>query len=119
MGLIDTVPPAIADPGMTAVWEQALDMIEAGTLTLDTFVEKQSTWVAQLVQQYRGATLSLKLPPAPACPQCGAPMRQRSGKNGVFWSCSRYPECKGTQQVESSTGKGSAPRKQRRSPKAS
>ena len=117
--LIDTVPPAIADPGTTAVWEQALDMIEAGTLTLDTFIEKQSTWVAQLVQQYRGATLSLELPPAPACPQCGAPMRQRSGKNGAFWSCSRYPDCKGTQQVESSTGKGGAPRKQRRSPKAS
>lgn len=117
--LIDTVPPAIADPGTTAVWEQALDMIEAGTLTLDTFIEKQSTWVAQLVQQYRGATLSLKLPPAPACPQCGAPMRQRSGKNGAFWSCSRYPDCKGTRQVESSTGKSGAPRKQRRSPKAS
>jgi len=117
--LIDTVPPAIADPGTTAVWEQALDMIEAGTLTLDTFIEKQSTWVAQLVQQYRGATLSLKLPPAPACPQCGAAMRQRSGKNGAFWSCSRYPDCKGTQQVESSTGKGGAPRKPRRSPKVS
>jgi DNA topoisomerase-3 len=117
--LIDTVPPAIADPGTTAVWEQALDMIGAGTLTLDTFIEKQSSWVAQLVQQYRGATLSLKLPPAPACPQCGAPMRQRSGKNGAFWSCSRYPHCKGTQQVESSTGKGGTPRKPRRSPKAS
>jgi len=120
--LIDTVPPAIADPGTTAVWEQALDMIEAGTLTLDTFIEKQSTWVTQLVQQYRGTTLSLKLPPAPACPQCDAPMRQRSGKNGAFWSCSRYPDCKGTQQIESSTGKGGSPRKSskpRRSPKTS
>jgi len=115
--LIDTVPPAIADPGTTAVWEQALDMIEAGTLTLDAFIEKQSTWVAQLVQQYRGATLSLKLPPVPACPQCDAPMRQRSGKNGAFWSCSRYPDCKGTQPVESSSGKGGASRKPRRSPK--
>ncbi|MCH3703344.1 DNA topoisomerase, partial [Campylobacter lari] len=28
--LIDAVPSAIADPGTTAVWEQALDMIEAG-----------------------------------------------------------------------------------------
>ncbi|VFT09995.1 DNA topoisomerase III [Pseudomonas aeruginosa] len=28
--LIDAVPAAIADPGTTAVWEQALDMIEAG-----------------------------------------------------------------------------------------
>ncbi len=36
-------------------------------MALDTFIEKQSVWVGQLVQQYRGATLSLKLPPAPAC----------------------------------------------------
>ncbi len=55
--LIDAVPAAIADPGTTAVWEQALDMIEAGQMTLDTFIAKQSAWVAQLVQQYRGATL--------------------------------------------------------------
>ncbi|PXV59752.1 DNA topoisomerase-3 [Dyella jiangningensis] len=109
--LIDTVPPAIADPGTTAVWEQALDMIEAGTLTLDTFIEKQSSWVTQLVQQYRGATLAMKLPPSPACPQCAAPMRQRSGKSGAFWSCSKYPDCKGTLPVESSPGKRGAPRK--------
>ena len=102
--LIDAVPAAIADPGTTAVWEQALDMIEAGQMTLDTFIDKQSSWVAQLVQQYRGATLDLKLPPAPNCPQCGAPMRQRSGKSGVFWSCSRYPDCKGTQAIEDATG---------------
>ncbi|PBZ53585.1 DNA topoisomerase III [Pseudomonas aeruginosa] len=98
--LIDAVPSAIADPGTTAVWEQALDMIEAGQMTLDTFIAKQSGWVAQLVQQYRGATLGLKLPPAPNCPQCGSRMRQRSGKSGAFWSCSRYPDCKGTQPVE-------------------
>ncbi|OVZ58324.1 DNA topoisomerase III [Pigmentiphaga sp. NML080357] len=98
--LIDAVPSAIADPGTTAVWEQALDMIEAGQMTLDTFIAKQSGWVAQLVQQYRGATLGLKLPPAPSCPQCGSRMRQRSGKSGAFWSCSRYPDCKGTQPVE-------------------
>ncbi|WYX24935.1 DNA topoisomerase III [Achromobacter xylosoxidans] len=99
--LIDTVPAAIADPGTTAVWEQALDMIEAGQLTLDTFVEKQSSWVAQLVQQYRGATLSITMPKGPACPLCGSAMRQRTGKNGHFWACRRYPDCKGSAPVES------------------
>jgi DNA topoisomerase-3 len=117
--LIDAVPVAIADPGTTAIWEQALDMIEAGQMTLDTFIEKQSAWVAQLVQQYRGATLTIKLPPSPSCPQCGAQMRQRTGKSGVFWSCGRYPDCKGTLPVESSTGKRPAPRKRRASPKGS
>ena len=98
--LIDAVPPAIADPGTTAVWEQALDMIEAGQMTLDTFIEKQSAWVAQLVDEYRGASLSIKVPAGPACPLCGAATRQRTGKSGPFWSCSRYPECKGTVSAE-------------------
>ncbi|MDP9123500.1 MAG: DNA topoisomerase III [Pseudomonadota bacterium] len=117
--LIDAVPAAIADPGTTAVWEQALDMIEAGETTLDTFIARQSTWVTQLVHQYRGATLDLKLPPAPDCPQCGAPMRQRSGKNGAFFSCNRCPDCKGTQPVETGAGKPAASNQRRRTPKAS
>jgi DNA topoisomerase-3 len=113
--LIDAVPPAIADPGTTAVWEQALDRIEAGQMTVDFFLEKQSAWIARLVDQYRGATLSIPLPPGPACPVCEAPMRRRSGKNGAFWSCSRYPDCRGTRPVESSGGQRSAPRKRRAS----
>ena len=88
-------------------------------IVVATFIDKQSAWVAQLVQQYRSATLSIKLPPTPACPQCGSPMRERTGKSGAFWSCSRYPDCKGTLPVESSTGKHGAPRKRRASPKAS
>ncbi len=33
------------------------------------------------------------------CPMCGSPMRRRSGKFGEFWSCTRFPECKGTRNV--------------------
>jgi len=118
--LIDAVPVAIADPGTTAIWEQALDMIETGQMTLDTFIDKQSAWVAQLVQQHRGAVLSIKLPEGPACPVCGASTRQRSGKNGAFWSCSRYPDCKGTVPIDSSGSRRAAARKPRRrsSPRA-
>ena len=108
--LIDAVPAAIADPGTTAVWEQALDMIEAGQLTLDVFIGKQAAWISQLIAQYGSASLSIKVPQGPACPQCGAPTRQRSGKSGPFWSCSRYPDCKGTLPVESGSSKrGLAP----------
>ncbi|RTS56772.1 DNA topoisomerase III [Pseudomonas aeruginosa] len=103
--LIDAVPAAIADPGTTAVWEQALDMIEAGQLTLDVFLSKQAAWISQLIAQYGSLSLSIKLPHGPACPQCGAPTRQRTGKSGPFWSCSRYPDCKGTLPVESGTPK--------------
>ena len=115
--LIDAVPAAIADPGMTAIWEQALDMIEAGQMTLDTFIAKQSAWVTQLVQEHRGAALSIALPPSPHCPQCGAAMRQRAGRSGAFWSCSRYPDCTGTLPLESSASKREGPRKRRAVPK--
>jgi len=108
--LIDAVPAAIADPGTTAVWEQALDMIEAGQLTLDLFIDKQAAWISQLISRYGSASLSIQVPQGPACPQCGAPTRQRSGKSGPFWSCSRYPDCKGTLPVESGTSKRGASR---------
>src|SRR3546814_396726 len=76
--LIDAVPAAIADPGTTAVWEQALDMIEAGELTYEVFIDKQSAWIAQIIAQYQGTALSIKVPQGPACPQCGSAMSQRT-----------------------------------------
>ncbi|MAD26438.1 MAG: DNA topoisomerase III [Pseudomonadales bacterium] len=109
--LIDTVPAAIADPGTTAVWEQALDMIETGQLSLDSFIDKQAVWVTQLIVKYRDTSLSIKVPQGLPCPQCGSATRQRSGKNGPFWSCVKYPECKGTLTIE--PGKRTAPRKRR------
>ena len=108
--LIDAVPEAIADPGTTAIWEQALDRIESRHLPLDGFIDKQSAWVTQLVQQYCGASLTITPPEGPACPLCGSAMRQRQGRNGAFWSCSRYPDCKGTLPIKS-TGKSRLGRK--------
>ena len=113
--LIDAVPAAIADPGTTAVWEQALDMIEAGQLTLDVFIGKQAAWISQLIAQYGSTSLSIKVPQGPACPQCGAPTRQRTGKSGPFWSCSRYPDCKGTLPVATGTSRRGASRPRRTS----
>lgn len=113
--LIDAVPAAIADPGTTAVWEQALDMIEAGQLTLDVFIGKQTAWISQLIAQYGSTSLSIKVPQGPACPQCGAPTRQRTGKSGPFWSCSRYPDCKDTLPVETGTSRRGASRPRRTS----
>lgn len=42
---------------------------------------------------------------APACPECAKPMRKMLAKRGnnagnPFWSCSAYPECKGTRKWE-------------------
>ena len=99
--LIDTIPAAIADPGLTAVWEQALTNIEQGQMTPDMFIAKQSAWIEQLVKQYACTSLSIKLPESPACPLCQSPMRLRKGKNGDFYSCAQYPNCSGAMPVGS------------------
>ena len=108
--LVDAVPAAVADPGTTAVWEQALTMIETGQLTLDVFIAKQASWVSQLIAQHRSASLPIKIPSGPACPLCSAPTRRRSGRNGAFWSCSRYPDCRGTLAIEPGTPRRGASR---------
>jgi DNA topoisomerase I len=38
--------------------------------------------------------------PGVVCPLCGAPMVRRTGKHGAFLGCSRYPECKGTRNLQ-------------------
>jgi ATP-dependent DNA helicase RecQ len=45
----------------------------------------------------------------PMCPDCGAPMRVRTARQGsfagqTFWGCSRYPQCKTILQYEPSDG---------------
>ncbi|MBR1879061.1 MAG: four helix bundle suffix domain-containing protein [Paludibacteraceae bacterium] len=42
---------------------------------------------------------------APMCPECGKPMLKRVAKKGVnsgkeFWSCSGFPDCRGTRKIE-------------------
>ena len=106
VSLIAAVPPAVADPGTTAIWEQALDMIEAGTMQLDDFIAKQGAWIGKLVAQYRQTTLNIKVAEGPSCPLCQGKMAQRKGKSGDFWSCLRYPDCKGLVNIETSKGKG-------------
>ena len=32
----------------------------------------------------------------PTCPKCGIKMTRRTGKNGAFWGCTRYPRCRQT-----------------------
>jgi len=101
--LIEAVPAAVADPGMTAIWEQALDEIEAGRLTLDAFVAKQANWIAQLVEHCGALTLAVPVEAGPTCPICNASTRRSKGKSGPFWSCSHYPDCKGTVPIRKDT----------------
>lgn len=73
--LIDAVPRAIADPGTTAIWEQALDMVQSGEMSLEEFVAKQSAWMRKQVERCRELRLTISGPPNP--PGKGAPWKKK------------------------------------------
>jgi DNA topoisomerase-1 len=33
------------------------------------------------------------------CPECGAPMKLRNSRRGMFLGCSKYPKCRGTREA--------------------
>ena len=33
------------------------------------------------------------------CPNCGKPMKIKTGSRGDFWGCSGYPECNHTESI--------------------
>lgn len=49
--VIDALPPQLTEPGMTALWEQALDEVAAGRMSLDDFLRRQAGWTRNLVSQ--------------------------------------------------------------------
>jgi DNA topoisomerase-3 len=77
--LIDAVPRAIADPGTTAIWEQALDMVQSGEMSLEEFVAKQAAWMSKQVSRCSGLRLTIS---GPASPAAGAPWKKgrKTGK---------------------------------------
>jgi DNA topoisomerase-3 len=93
--VIDALPPQLTEPGMTALWEQALDEVAAGRMSLDDFLQRQTGWTRNLVSQGTQQQVRIRVPPTPACPLCGGKTRLRRGEKGEFWSCQRWPECKG------------------------
>ncbi|MFR0673085.1 DNA topoisomerase III [Enterobacterales bacterium AW_CKDN230030176-1A_HGKHYDSX7] len=80
--LIAAVPKAIADPGTTAIWEQALDMVQSGEMTLDEFVTRQSAWVGKLVERCAGMRLTITGPMAPAG-RAGTPWKKKRKAGGA------------------------------------
>lgn len=57
------------------------------------------------VQPAHGRTEPEAAPTPPACPTCGATMQRKLAKRGAnagnhFWSCTRYPACKGARDID-------------------
>ena len=112
--LVDALPAPVTDPGTTALWEQALEEIAEGRRDPVEFLKQQADWVRVLVTRAQGGA-GLALRPASVsqhpCPACGKPMRRRKGREGHFWGCTGYPDCR--QNLPDQRGKPGKVRKLR------
>lgn len=105
--LINALPESVSKPDRTAVWEATLEGVRRGENDPRTFLEA-------LKQEIRGFLSRPQSEPGsdpevaetasaegnPRCPKCRAPMRERDGKFGRFYACTRYPDCRGTRPLE-------------------
>ncbi len=103
--LIEANAPQLADPVLTAEWEDRLMQVEAGTLALEVFEGELSTWLSELIARLKSgahtAPQRLDSPRATPhgaapCPACGKPMLSLRSAKGPFWGCSGYPDCSAT-----------------------
>ena len=92
---VKILPDEMIFPDTTAVWEKELEQVATGEETFDEFYREQLTDLAKLLDKAKSA----KIKPSAStvvCPNCGKVMIRRKGKNGFFWGCAGYPECKTT-----------------------
>lgn len=93
--LIDILPDIVKNPGMTALWEQALSNVELGKESLDSFMAKQGQFIRLVVDSGRGQNVVVaQAEGVKICPECGALMMKRKNDYGSFWGCKSYPKCK-------------------------
>ena len=78
-----------------AEWENDLDAISSGSMSVEDFSAQQEGYVRELLANAKTSTIA---PPKNIvkCPQCGKAMVRRKGTKGFFGACSGYPECKAT-----------------------
>ena len=72
---------------------------------LTTFSEEGGFTEALTAERLSKRTQKSMEAGAPQCPVCGKPMLRRMAKKGMnsgneFWSCSDYPNCKGTRPMK-------------------
>jgi len=83
------------DYEFTRKMEAELDKVATGESAYRSVV---SAVYAALDQDIQMTKKQVK--PLHPCPACGSAMRRLKGKDGHFWGCSKYPECKETRPDE-------------------
>lgn len=91
------LPDEIVMPDISAIWEGSLNKIAKGEKTIEAFLSEVSQYISEQVTHVKTHGVPFTQKAGHICPTCqlGA-ITKRSGKNGAFWACNRYPDCKTT-----------------------
>lgn len=93
--------PKIMDVRFTSHIEEDLDKIEERTMEWhDVLHEFYDPFKESLAKAHEEMDAVRAEPSDYTCGTCGKPMVYRLGKNGRFLSCTGYPECKETRNVD-------------------
>lgn len=88
------LPKEVVKPDISAQWAEKQAKIKAGELTVEDFIKDTDGYISQLIGELdkNGINISAN---GTSCPVCKKGfLRRRKGKDGFFWGCSCYPECK-------------------------
>ena len=92
---VKILPEEIIYPDTTAIWEKELEEVANGKESFKDFYDNQICGLNSLIEKAKILKINPSTNVVP-CPNCGKPMVKRKGKNGCFWGCSGFPECKTT-----------------------
>ena len=78
------------------MWEDRLEAIVTGEETVEGFLGAIDAKLAVQLAALRNTNSAPLAAGTHACPACSKALRRIKGKNGFFWGCSGYPDCKST-----------------------
>ena len=82
------LPPELASPDLTALWEINFEQIKKGLLDHHTFLEKLKKWLNSQISKAQALDIP-KNPLAEACPACAGVMARKKSTTGndFYWAC--------------------------------
>lgn len=86
------LPSEIIKPDISAIWEEKKAKVKTGEMSVEAFILDIDTYIDEQITYLSEHGLNMTDTSVP-CPSCGKALIKRTGKNGLFWSCTGYPEC--------------------------
>lgn len=99
--LIHALPKILIDPALTALWEDELDKIAQGKLSLGQFKKMQENFITKIINDNKEKPINIIKAPQSvtkekACPKCsnGSLIKRVAKASGkTFLGCSLFPKC--------------------------